>query len=178
MVPLSSFVMVQVRESPGAAVPLHSLENVASYPASWISDAVYAPAGIMIVVPAEDPGKAIKPAAEVTVIVKSDAELVPPSLFTTSLITVRDAELSSHEPKVSPWAKWAGTADSLTRSVNALDMSPAGTWHIGTLGVSGGIMPLSSFVMIQVIESPELAKPRHSLENVASYPGSKNSETE
>ena len=66
----------------------------------------------------------------------------------------------------------------LTSIVNALEISPAGIWHIDTLASSGGIMPLSSFVMIQVIESPELAKPRHSLENVASYPGSKNSETE
>ena len=102
MVPLSSFVMVQIRESPGAAVPLHSLENVASYPASGISDAVYAPAGIMIFVPSGDPGKAVKPAVEATVIIKSEAVLVPPSLFTTSLITVRDAELSSQDPKISP----------------------------------------------------------------------------
>ena len=85
---------------------------------------------------------------------------------------------SSHEPKVSPWAKWALTDDLLTSRVNDLEISPAGTWHTWTLKLpDGGIIPLSSFFIIQVREAPESAKPRHSVENVASYPGSGISDT-
>ena len=109
-----------------------------------------------------------------TVRSKSFGCAVPPL---TSLITLRETKLSSQEPKVSPWAKWEGTADLLTIKVNALETSPLGTWHTSAFGVGGGIVPLSSFFIIQVREVLESAKPRHSVENVASYSGSGISDT-
>src|SRR5438874_523616 len=92
----SSLVIVHVFDWPRASVTWwfsapQSPENVAPYPAGPPDSLiVYVPALTVFVVPASAPGKlnGVGPAAPT---VKSDADAVPPLLFTTCLTTVRCA---------------------------------------------------------------------------------------
>ena len=81
--------------------------------------------------PVSEPGKFItSPFESIKTIVNPDAVFVPPLSFVTSLITVREAGSALQEPKVSPWARWAPTADDPTWIDWGLAGFPGGIWQI------------------------------------------------
>ena len=86
--------------------------------------------------------------------VKSDAVFELPLSLMTFLITLRDAGSAPHEPKVSPWAKWAGTADAPTLIVWKLSGFPGGIWQIKIFGSGAALADWTK----PVIEEIEITK--------------------
>ena len=86
---MSSLVTVHVLFSARAITPVQFAPSDFAYPTTATSSTLYGPAFSVTVVPLSLPAKLAGVAAvPVTVMVKSGALLLPPSLFTTCLMTV------------------------------------------------------------------------------------------
>ena len=104
-----------------------------------------------MVVPVSEPGKVITlPVASIKTIVKLDAVFVPSLSFVTSLITLIDAGAAPHSPKVSPWAKWAPTADAPTWRVWRLSGFPGGIWQIKIFGSGAALADWDKLVIKEI----------------------------
>src|SRR3989442_5499116 len=89
---MSLFVMVQLRDSPAAIVPLQPAVKLGAYPVTDPSATLYEPGLSVRVVPLSLPANgAIAAPLLVTVMEKSEATFVPPSSLTTCLMTVSEA---------------------------------------------------------------------------------------
>src|SRR3989344_7892886 len=87
--PISSLVMIQVLSSPATIMPEQSAPKEPVYPASMVSETVYAPGAMFTAVPVSDPGNVGRETfVPLTAIEKSEATFVPPLPLTTSFITV------------------------------------------------------------------------------------------